>query len=73
MTQAPGKSYRKGISLVEAVRRFSNEAVAESWFIETRWPDGVRCPFCESGAHVKERKNGSPSHTTARRAARTSP
>ncbi len=60
MTQAPGKSYRKGISLVEAVRRFSNEAVAESWFIETRWPDGVRCPFCESGAHVKERKNRKP-------------
>ena len=53
MTQTgPGKSYRKGISLVEAV--------AESWFIETRWPDGVRCPFCESGAHVKERKNRAP-------------
>ena len=59
-TSAPGKAFRKGISLVEVVRRFSNEAEAEAWFINTRWPNGVICPFCDSGAAVKERKNRKP-------------
>ena len=29
------------MTLVEAVKRFSNEAEAERWFIDTRWPKGV--------------------------------
>ena len=57
---APGKHFRKGISLVEAVQRFSNEAHAEAWFVETRWPDGVVCPFCNSPDDGKERKNRNP-------------
>lgn len=44
----PGKSYRKGISLVDAVKMFDTEQKAEAWFIEQRWPDGVTCPFCQS-------------------------
>jgi transposase-like protein len=44
----PGKSYRKGITLMDAVKRFDTEEKAEAWFIEQRWPDGVVCPFCES-------------------------
>ena len=59
-TAAPGKAYRTGISLVEAVQMFSKEDTAESWFIETRWPDGVVCPFCDSPAKVKVRKNRKP-------------
>ncbi len=46
--QAPGKSYRNGITLVEAVQRFSDEQAVEKMFIETRWPDGVACPKCGS-------------------------
>ena len=34
----PGKSYRKGMSLVEAVQKFSDEQEAERWFVETRCP-----------------------------------
>ena len=45
---APGKHYRKGITLVELVRMFPDDAAAEAWFAETRWPDGVVCPHCES-------------------------
>lgn len=57
---APGKHYRKGISLIEVVKRFSDEAEAERWFIETRWADGVVCPFCESPDKVKERPTRKP-------------
>ena len=55
--QGPGKSYRKGISLMEAVQKFSDEALAEAWFVERRWPDGIRCPYCDGDA-VTPRSNG---------------
>ncbi len=57
-TKAPGKSHRKGISLVQVTKKFSTEEKAEKWFIEQRWPDGITCPHCESDniAHVKSRK-----------------
>ena len=47
-TKAPGKHYRKGITLMDAVKRFDTEEKAETWFIAQRWPDGVTCPFCQS-------------------------
>ena len=47
-TGGPGKSYRKGITLIEAVKQFDTEEKAEAWFIEQRWPNGVACPFCGS-------------------------
>ena len=60
MTQSgPGKSYRKGISLMEAVQRFSNEAEAEAWFVEQRWPNGIACPRCGS-LKVKPRASRKP-------------
>ncbi len=58
--KAPGKFFRKGITLVEVVQKFSDEATAEQWFIETRWPDGVVCPFCDEMDGVQERKNRKP-------------
>ena len=61
MTQTgPGKAFRRGISLVEVVLQFSTEEAAEKWFTETRWPDGVVCPFCKSSDKVKARKNRKP-------------
>ena len=42
----PGKSYRKGISLLSVVKKFDNEEKAERWFISQRWPNGVACPHC---------------------------
>ena len=48
MTKAPGKSHREGISLIEIMRRFPDDATAEAWFIERRWPDGISCPHCGS-------------------------
>ena len=57
----PGKSYRTGITLMDAVKMFDTEEKAEAWFVEQRWPDGPVCPFegCES-ARVSEVKNRRP-------------
>ena len=54
----PGKSYRTGITLMDAVRMFDTEEKAEAWFVSKRWPDGVVCPFCQSNnvATVASRK-----------------
>ena len=46
--KAPGKSHRTGISMVELFRRFPDDATAETWFIERRWPTGIACPHCGS-------------------------
>ncbi len=43
----PGKSYRKGITLMDAVKRFDTEQKAEEWFTGQRWPDGPVCPKCD--------------------------
>ena len=45
---APGKHHRKGISLIEILRKFPDDATAEAWFIQQRWPEGAHCPHCGS-------------------------
>lgn len=45
----PGKSDRTGLSLVELVDLFPDEASARRWFEAARWPSGRRvCPHCRS-------------------------
>ena len=34
------RSYRKGITLMDAVKKFDTEEKAETWFLEQRWPSG---------------------------------
>lgn len=53
--KSTGKAYRKGMSLVQAVRRFSDEKRTERWFIASRWEDGIICPICGTD-RVSERK-----------------
>ena len=57
--KAPGKYYRKGLSLVELTRMFPDDETAEQWFIETRWPNGVYCPKCGSD-NIQERPTRKP-------------
>ena len=45
---APGKHFRKGISLRDLIQLFPDDATAEQWFTTQRWPDGVICPYCGS-------------------------
>ena len=61
--RAPGKHYRKGISLVEAVQRFSDEEATERWFVERRWPNGIACVTC-GGLNIHTRYK-SPNRKTA--------
>ncbi len=56
---APGKFYRKGINLIEAVEIFSDPRFTEAWFVEQRWPAGVECPKCLSN-NIQERPTRKP-------------
>ena len=58
--QGPGKSYRRGLSLVDALNQFGNDEDAERWFISNRWPNGIACPFCGPLDDVAERKSRKP-------------
>ena len=58
--KAPGKAYRKGLTLIDAVNKFSDESKAEAWFIEQRWPDGIACPHCGSKDRIKPRASRKP-------------
>ena len=57
--RAPGKHFRKGISLVKLFEMFPDNETAEQWFVESRWPDGIRCAHCDS-----ENVNTKASHKT---------
>ena len=46
--KAPGKHYRVGISLMEMTEMFPDDEAAEKWIAKVRWPDGPRCPRCNS-------------------------
>ena len=46
--QAPGKSDREGITLVELCDMFPTEESAREWFEACVWPDGQYCPACGS-------------------------
>lgn len=46
--KAPGRYYRKGVTMAELARLFPTEDAARLWFEENRWPEGVRCPHCDS-------------------------
>ena len=46
---APGKHYRKGMTLVELIRKFPDDKTAEAWIASIRWPDGPECPHCGCG------------------------
>ena len=45
---APGKSHRKGITVVELADMFPDEESARKWFEARVWPDGRHCPKCGS-------------------------
>ena len=57
--KAPGRYYREGISIMEFFEIFPDEAAAEQWFVEQRWPAGVACPKCGS-LNIQERASRKP-------------
>ena len=58
MSEAPGKNFRKGITLMELFRKFPDNETAEQWFESRIWKNGRVCPQCRSpetsiSAHAK--------------------
>ena len=47
-SKAPGRSHRKGISLIELMQMFPTEEAATKWFEETLWSGGRFCGKCGS-------------------------
>ena len=54
MTKGPGRANRQGISLKQAMTFLADDAKAEAWFVNRRWPNGIRCPYCD-GDSILER------------------
>ena len=46
--KAPGKSHRKGLTFLQLIKMFPDDATAEKWFESRLWPDGPFCPTCKS-------------------------
>lgn len=57
--KAPGKSFRKGITLLQLADLFPDEDAAVKWFESIRWPEERPCPRCGSCATIR-RKSGKP-------------
>ena len=45
---APGKHYRKGLSLVQVLKMFPDNDTARQWFEKKRWGNKPYCPHCGS-------------------------
>ena len=43
---APGKHYRKGLSLMRLADKFPTDDAAREWFESECWPEGPDCPHC---------------------------
>ena len=52
--KAPGKHFRKGLTLTQLYRQFPDDAAAGAWFVEQRWPHGIACPRC-GDTNIQER------------------
>ena len=46
MAKGPGRSHRKGISLIELAERFPTEEAAVKWFEDVVWPAERACGKC---------------------------
>lgn len=59
--QALGKHFRKGMTFPELLEMFPDDATAESWFVQSRWPEGVICPHCgSSNAQIGAKHSSMP-------------
>ena len=54
-----GKSFRKGIGIIELMELFPDDDAAQEWFESIRWPEGRCCAKCGSG-RTREVPNAKP-------------
>ena len=48
MANAPGRSDREGMTILELMQLFPTEDTAREWFEQQIWPNGRHCPHCGS-------------------------
>ena len=44
-------------ALLDVLRRYENESLAEAWLTAQRWPNGIRCPRCDSDSIARPPDN----------------
>ena len=44
--KGPGRAHREGVSLIELIELFPDEAAAKAWFESLIWANGRYCPRC---------------------------
>ena len=57
--KAPGRADREGLSIVQLMDMFPDDATAEAWFESAIWPNGRACPNC-GNVHTGKTKNRKP-------------
>ena len=57
--EAPGKSHRKGMTLIEIMELFPDEQVATKWFESVHWAKGRHCGHC-GGIETRDVPNMKP-------------
>ena len=65
--KAPGRFERRGITLIELLDMFPDDAAVERWFAERRWPGGWPvCPACGSFDTMMASHRSMPYHCRER-------
>ena len=59
MNKSPGKAFREGVSLIELMDLFPDEAAAVRWFESIYWTDGRCCGHC-GATNTREVPNAKP-------------
>ena len=54
-----GKSFRRGIGIIELLELFPDDDAAQAWFEDIRWPEGRTCAKC-GGERTREVPNAKP-------------
>lgn len=62
---APGKHFRKGMSLTQLFAMFPDNQTAEKWFEECRWADGITCAHCGSDKVINAKHKTMPYRCSA--------
>ena len=60
--KAPGKAHRNGLSLKRLFRMFPDDEAARKWIKNIVWPDGLRCPICDTDNVQSNIKHKSMTH-----------
>lgn len=53
--KALGRSHRQGLTVIQLLKMFPDDAAAEMWFENQRWPEGRFCRIADQPIRAKKR------------------